>query len=413
MNRKLPLGLRFLRGLGAFLLCLVIFVSAIATMLITTVRIATSERNLTKIITRSLFTVSAVRHNSASLSGTGTLRAPVISPVRLNPHKLAEESEDPMSSSFMVEFLYDAMKDQFGEDVPISLDTVQDFVEQSTVKDFLAEKSASLINDFVNGKNTTTITAEEIQTQLQENAPLIEDCFGIELDEEIITTITESVTKTEVFTQIQEEGLQGVLMSGISGGSSGNAGNAGNSGNESSGDKGNSDNQGNSGNQGSSENQGGNDLPSSSPLAIATKLLNDARAVTSAAALLICLGVTVVAMGLLCLMYLKQIYTPIRKIGFTVLAACIPFLFLTGIPLFAKDFLANLFADNPLVGNICREVLLLTAPLSISVAAVSLVLIIGGIVLYFIMNRKPAPAVSEEAAVSESSEIPAETSAEN
>ena len=381
MNKDIPVGLKILRGIGAFLLCLALFFTSISAMLVAEVRIATDKNNLQKIITRSLFSVSTLRRPAADAVRGDAPRLGLTRVPRLSPSRLAETTgaEDP--SSFVVEWLYNAAQEQFGGELDISLETVKDFVDNSTLKDFLAEKSASIISDFVTGENTTTITAEEIKTQLEQNAQLIEDCFGFEMTEDVISGITEVVTENEYFEQIQEDGIAGVILGDLSSGNE-NIGN-GDIGNEGSGNE-------NIGNEGSSP------LPSpgTNPLSQVTAILDTARSATSAATLLTLVGICVVIIALLCLMYLKQLYIPMRKVGITLLFASLPLLIPTALVLSDPSLLMSLFsgadATGVLVGKICREILSVTAPLSITVAAVSFALIVGSIVLQVIL-KKMAP----------------------
>jgi sulfate ABC transporter permease subunit len=99
----------------------------------------------------------------------------------------------------------------------LTLETVQQFVDESTLKDFIAEKGASLITDYYTGENTTAITEEEIQEQLEMNKDLIKETFDYEITEEKIQEITTKVVENDYIAQIQEEGIVNVVMGTIIG----------------------------------------------------------------------------------------------------------------------------------------------------------------------------------------------------
>lgn len=116
----------------------------------------------------------------------------------------------------IIESLFTELEEQVG-DLDISFEEVNNMLEQSTVKDFIADKAASLISDYITGEVTTTFEAEEIKNLINENAELIETVLGQPLPEEVTDMIVEWVDQSEVIQQVEQEGLQGILdASGIS-----------------------------------------------------------------------------------------------------------------------------------------------------------------------------------------------------
>jgi hypothetical protein len=115
------------------------------------------------------------------------------------------------STDFVVDFVYDMLQDQFGDAIPVTKEEMSDFLEESTAKDFVVEKVSGLVSDMINGTNDTTITMEEINTLVEENAALIEEHFEIVITEEQKQMVTQVVEQSGVLDAIEKDGLLGVM----------------------------------------------------------------------------------------------------------------------------------------------------------------------------------------------------------
>lgn len=67
---------------------------------------------------------------------------------------------------------------------PVTETQAQEFLAQSTIKDFISEKTNSYISDIVTGEENTTITADEIMDLVEENQALLEQTFQTTMTEE-------------------------------------------------------------------------------------------------------------------------------------------------------------------------------------------------------------------------------------
>ena len=112
----------------------------------------------------------------------------------------------------LVDWAYDYVQEQFGGELEISKEQVQNFVQNSTVKDFVAEKAAGLVQDFYSGENKTTITPEEISGLIKENAQILEEQFGLEINDEALEIVDQVIEESGFLEPIEEEGLMGYIQ---------------------------------------------------------------------------------------------------------------------------------------------------------------------------------------------------------
>ncbi len=125
------------------------------------------------------------------------------------PEDILNGGGDAESVGGLVDWLYDQIDDSAEEELPITKEQLQNFVENSTVSDFLSDKLAGYAEDFINGTQNTTITADEIMDLLEENEELLKSELQIELTpemkEELKGSVEEIVEKTDINNTIREE----------------------------------------------------------------------------------------------------------------------------------------------------------------------------------------------------------------
>lgn len=119
-------------------------------------------------------------------------------------------SEVLTDSNALIDFVYDTIQDSAGDEVDISHDQVQEFVERSTVMDYTSGKMNDYIQDAFNGSENTVITADELMNLFEENRELLEEVFDIEVTEEMQQTIRENVERA-----VEEEDLNGTVRTEI------------------------------------------------------------------------------------------------------------------------------------------------------------------------------------------------------
>lgn len=366
--------------LVSVILSIVLTLSMMAGILIADIRLATTKENAAKIIRETLFTTQIARPVSSGGSGQAGHAAAVRPHVRLAAKKLDNGSSGIMTD-VMVEWLYNNLAEQHGEEALVSIDDIEAFIEESTLKDDISGLAASLINDFVTGKNTTALDEETVRTLVNENAAVIEKHFGVAFSEEFVSGLVETITTSDYVSQLQEDGIGGLLLNaGTSDGSSGTA----------------------------------------NPVA---DLLTNFRKATSVGAIIACFGVALACMVALILLNLKHLWYALRKIGMALTVASLP----SAVPTLVSMAAAEAF-NATVAGAVIAKILQITAPLCISVFAVGVVLIVVSVVLKVQAKKnakladtteelsaalvEEAPAAIEEPQESDTTEDAAEEAAE-
>ena len=354
MPKKLSGGVRFILGFVTFLLCILLFVTTISTILVAdAVTIVTSQDNMKKIISQILFKeVSRPPLHSIGSGDAAGSHGVTVKPMAAPAIRLDDAASEEETTNALVTWIYESLSEEYGEEMNLTLETVQQFVDESTLKDFIAEKGASLITDYYTGENTTAITEEEIQEQLEMNKDLIKETFDYEITEEKIQEITTKVVENDYIAQIQEEGIVNVVMGAV-GGTTDNA-----------------------------------DPNSVSPGTILMDAMELSRQILSVNTVWMCIGICAVLLALILVTNIKQIWVGLNKAGITVLIAGALFLVPTMI---IWNQPAN-WLDGPatlrMAGNLAREIMIMTAPACIIATAVGAVLLISGIVTYIVVRAK-------------------------
>lgn len=393
--KKMNLGIRFILGFISVILCILLVVATLTTAILADLNVVFQPDNLQKLLTDALFTSATTRLPAphAAIGGNGT-GVPSVQrfPVRMDD-ATAFSGVEGTDTSAMVEWIYGAITEQFGdaEGIP-TLEVVQEFVDESTISDFLTEKTASIISDIITGSSNTTISTAEIQTLLEDNAQLIQDTFGIEMNEEIISQVVTVVEENEIVQTIQKEGVTKVVEDMVASGAldlpmdmlptpdSGDG--------------------------------EGSGSPTANPV---MELLKTVQSIVSTTTLLMAVGVCVVLIALLLVTNIKRIWIGINNTGISLTIAGTILMIPTCLLWFAADLLTELLKEAGPVGSIVLYILKSTAPVHVGVFAGGIVLIIGGCVLRTILKKRAkAAALAVEAANIEepAQEAPVEEAAE-
>lgn len=211
-SKKLSFGARFGLWFLSFLLGFALFVAALSTSLIADARVLTNADTLEKLIRQVVsFSVSngdlaAAPHNAYTLqplSYNAALPIDDASPV-------ADSSGDNLGQAIL-DSLYAALEEDMGTSLPISKEEMGELIEQSTVKDYLTEKTAGMVSDFIRGDVTTTIEPEDIRQLLDENEELISSVLGQPLPEEYTEKVVEWIAESEVINDLNTNGIQELI----------------------------------------------------------------------------------------------------------------------------------------------------------------------------------------------------------
>lgn len=367
---QLPTGVRVLLGFLSVILCILLFVSTLVTIIVADVRLVTSKDGLQTIITQALFpTPAPVRPIGALAAGV-----PVLSPVSGTGNE---------AQGAIVDAIYGMLSEQFGEELPISQEQVEQFLSDSTLPEFVSEKVAGIVNDIYTGESTTTITKEEVMDLLTENADLIKENLGVELNTEAIEAVGKWVEENDVMSTVQEEVSK---LTGLKPSTSVKPDGTGKP------------------STGTTTDEevvllGTTEMLQallSGDFSVATipNILNLVRTLTSVTALLICLGVCLLIIGLLMLTHWGRPFAAIRSVGIPVMIAGI----VMSVPAILAVVMPSLFAGTVMV--IAKQILAMTGYVGYGVAALGLAMIVVGAVLNSKMKKKVAAAAVETVPVS-------------
>lgn len=367
---QLPTGVRVLLGFLSVILCILLFVSTLVTIIVADVRLVTSKDGLQTIITQALFpTPAPVRPIGALAAGV-----PVLSPVSGTGNE---------AQGAIVDAIYGMLSEQFGEELPISQEQVEQFLSDSTLPEFVSEKVAGIVNDIYTGESTTTITKEEVMDLLTENADLIKENLGVELNTEAIEAVGKWVEENDVMSTVQEEVSK---LTGLKPSTSVKPDGTGKP------------------STGTTTDEevvllGTTEMLQallSGDFSVATipNILNLVRTLTSVTALLICLGVCLLIIGLLMLTHWGRPFAAIRSVGIPVMIAGI----VMSVPAILAVVMPSLFTGTVMV--IAKQILAMTGYVGYGVAALGLAMIVVGAVLNSKMKKKVAAAAVETVPVS-------------
>ncbi len=101
-------------------------------------------------------------------------------------------------SGALVDWIYEKVEEQVGEELPFTKEEIGEFVEESTVSDYLSEKIADYADDFLNGTENAVITVDELMNLVEENEVLLKEKLNVELTPELKEQINVAVEKVVV-----------------------------------------------------------------------------------------------------------------------------------------------------------------------------------------------------------------------
>jgi len=327
---------RFLVGLGAFVLRFLLYVFLIVTILIANVRVLLSQNNLEKMISGILMPVSAPANRPVGAPMTGMEKR-----MQFDQSLSQEENE-----ALLIEWVYELMEEELGEEIPVTVEQVKEFIEESTLEEFVSEKCAQMVNDFVNGENTVTLNVDEIMEQVEQNKELIEKTFEVEITHEMLNKVETALEENEVLEKIQEEGLEGVIMEAV-----------------------------------------GQDSELLEDMEEARKVLNTARKSISKETLMTGITICLVLAGLLFLLRWKRFWKAMRDVGWPMLWAGLLFLLPVVAVISSRSLLMDVTDGSRMLVDMLIQIMKMMLPLCAGVTIGGLVLIIAGFVVGGMMSK--------------------------
>lgn len=110
----------------------------------------------------------------------------------------------------LAEYIYQMAQKYMPDQFTATQEEVLEFLQDSTIMEYVSEKAASYVQDAINQEQTTTITTDEIMDLLEDNQPLIEEKFQLTVTDEVKENIRAEVDKA-----ITEDDLNGTIQQTI------------------------------------------------------------------------------------------------------------------------------------------------------------------------------------------------------
>lgn len=218
-RNKPSIVLRLPLQILSFLLSIFLFVSLIGTALLMDCNRLLSAAGIKQVM-NAVFSVSTARTVMPVMPGAVGVGANMDPFPTLPPDvQIPELPNDALlegDTDAIVDWICDVASQMVGQEVQVDRQRLQEFVEQSTLTDYVAEKAAGYAADFINGTQDTQLTTEELMGLLEENETLIEETFQVhftremkqELEQAITTTIEDNrlneVIHEQVFTSMEQ-----------------------------------------------------------------------------------------------------------------------------------------------------------------------------------------------------------------
>lgn len=364
-QKRLSLGARIGLSVASAVLGFILFVAILATTLIIDIRVGTSENTMNEVAHALLSSPEHVRVKAPAAAGQGGLRiAP--RPGRTYQMVRREEPDDVAEdlTTQLIGMLYEELGNQIGEEMPVSLEEFTSLINESTAKDYIADKTAGLITDYFNDEITTTFEKEEILTLIEENKELIEAVVGEPLPDDVALQVATVFDENNIVQKVEAEGLAG-FMEMI---------------NESE----------------SADGSGG-----VSVFKIVDQVTGILRTVSSTPYLLMSIGICLVLMAAIFFINIRQIGKGLRRIGYSFLPVGLPGLVLC---LAVQYFPAT--GDLAMLVPVVQKFVSAFIPVYAVTLGLGVLFVAAGIVLPIILKVKGL--LPEAAPVSEEAEVPVE-----
>ena len=343
-RKNLPLGIRILLAFVSVILCFCLFAATLGTIVLADLGLVISEDGVKTIVTHLLMPSAAPQ------------RMPqVVRPsLALGAH-LSGPASPAMGDFNITDMVFDLLEEHFGEELPVTKDQVDSLIQDPSVSDFVTEKVSGIVNDLINGENTTAITKDEVITIVTDHKDFLEETFDIVIEEESIEQFLEENnvmdTVEDAFSQITEyvggtadpdapvRSDQEILENMVSKGEF-------------------------------------------SPAAIPA-IMRILRSVTSLPMLLAAIGACLLLIALLFLTHWGRPFAAVRTAGIPV--------FLAGLIMLLPSVAVEVFpaaGTQAVILNITKGILASVIGVSIAVAALGLVMIVAGATLNSIFRKK-------------------------
>lgn len=226
------MALRAVMQMLSFVLCLILMVTMVAGVLLLDLRTMTSSKSMETVI-KAIFsgnshetTVHPAPQEPLLHQANSSLTVVPLADVDYEfnvddiPQDVLTGGEENMDD--LVGWIYEELQGAVEEDLEFSKDDLQEFVAESTMSEYLAEKMAGFADDFINGTENTLITTEELMKLVEENEAVLAEKLNIRLTEddkkqlqEVFAEVVEEEKLNETIRQTVSDTMDEVLQSTV------------------------------------------------------------------------------------------------------------------------------------------------------------------------------------------------------
>ncbi len=234
-RKKPPIALRMLLQFLSFVLSIVLFATLIAGVLVADLRQLTSAGGIKKLVNALLVPTASApasvkpapveadrmhmnldEEPVPSIPGglevdeDGNISIGGDSSINLGdiPEDILTGGGGEANVMNLVDWIYDTIDESNENPMQYSKEEMREFIQESTVADYVSEKLAGFAEDIINGTENTKITADELVDLLKENESLMEEKLNMKLSKdqwkELEKTMDDVVEKSEVNETIRD-----------------------------------------------------------------------------------------------------------------------------------------------------------------------------------------------------------------
>ena len=197
--RKPPLLLRIPLQLLSFVLCLALTVGLLGTVMLADLNHLMSADGIKQMIHAVLIpSYAAPRTVSPAVGAVGVRLDNSFDIGNIDLDDIPDDlfnSEDGLNVDSLIDWIYEEIEKNSNQPLTVTKEQIEEFIAESNVADFVAEKLAGYTEDFINDTEKTEITVDEVMELLEENEELIEEKFDVNITKDVRKNMEATVEK--------------------------------------------------------------------------------------------------------------------------------------------------------------------------------------------------------------------------
>ncbi len=210
-SRKKPhIALRIPLQLLSFFLCIALLAVSLCAALLLDLNVLLSKNGINQLLDALLTPAAAAAAPApAPMPRMPSVHLTLLSAESTGPTDgdgLPDSGDDPVipdgvldgadteeATNNLIDFVLALVREKMGGQLPATEEQIQEIVERSSLKEFVAEKIASYTQDVLQGTSETLITTEEVMELVDENKALLEDVFNAPISTQVYQAIEQQV----------------------------------------------------------------------------------------------------------------------------------------------------------------------------------------------------------------------------